>query len=227
MTTTEVITISEPPCGRESSPWSLPTCDEYTLNSAFIDAATAGDRSAANLLLERYEATESRYEKNRIAGALLHRVDDDSRLWRSLESDAANAVRFQSSEENPELKAWCSQRGFDPYDYLGVAFDALIVSRRDARSRPLLLKALDSGDTNLMCLAISGFAIQRDESALPAIDAALARLKTEPEDVAMCLAWFGTDAADQIALPYLPEKLRDDYRKERERSGDPAGTPAR
>ena len=223
-TTTEIVTISEPPCGEESSPWQLPTCREYDLNSALIDTATRGDRSAANLLLARYETTESRYERNRIAGALLHHIDDDSTLWRSLESDAANAVRFRS-EDSPELQEWCSQQGFDPGDYLGVAFDALSVASTDARSRPLLLKALDSGDASLVCVAVSGFASQRDETALPAIQTAMAGSE-KVQDCAIYLAWFGTDAADQIAFQYLPEKDRDEYREERERPRDSAGTPA-
>ncbi len=203
------------PCddGQPESEWDSPSCADYELDTLLIDALDRNDPSARDLLRQRFETTFTYFERHRIAAALLNRVDDDSRYWRELERHAAIVVRFPEVEGpvdwTPAFVAWCAERILDPEDYWYMAFGAFSVASDDPRSRPLLLRALETDNVGLVMTSICGFARQRDTSALPAIEAVLKR--KDVEELVLSLSAFLHPAADEIAMKYLDEDQRAIY----------------
>lgn len=107
---------------------------------------------------------------------------------------------------------YCDEKNLPP-DYESVMFDALFAVEDDARSRSMLIGILEkSSDFTLLGCAVAGLARQHDESALSAIAEALKR-SAESHDLAFALAFYGSAAADEIALKYIPENERDEYRQ--------------
>jgi hypothetical protein len=60
-----------------------------------------------------------------------------------------------------------------------------------------------------------GLALQRDESALPAIEAVLKRKHEEDSSLVIALSAFMSTAADEIAMKYLDESDREYYGEQR------------
>jgi hypothetical protein len=224
---TETIVLDELPCGREvTSIWDWPTCDDYQLDTSLETAAKQRDHSAIDLLEKRYETADTLREKRRIASMLLNRVPDDSKYWKPLFALAEDCLRFAGDDEeaHARLKAFADERGIDPNEYETAAEDAFLIIAYDIRSRPLLLRALDSDVPILQAYAIVGFAAQRDESMLERIESVIAKATKERDFMAAALMDYRSEAADKIALKYLPEDQRADYVEARQRLDDPAQT---
>lgn len=195
----EEITLS---CTMVSSPcsdfaetiWDRPSCADYELDTALIDALARGDGSAADALRRRFESAFTHEQRHRIAAALLRRVADDSRYWKELFTWASDALKPASEED----------------EHHHAAAKALALIASDARSRALLHRALDSEDAYIVYLAITGLADQQQHGALPAIERALTRL--DDRTIVPALARFRTAAADAIAWKWLdPEDDRELY----------------
>lgn len=213
----DVFPVAGPPCGHgPDTEWGEPACEDYELDTSLIESAGRGDRSAIDLLERRYRSTATFAERHRIGAALLGRVADDSAIWNELSLHAGNAVRFVSSgsELNPELVAWCEERGCDPYAYSSMAEEALIDIADVPRARPLLLRAMKTNDPQLTPIGIYGLCGQRDESLLPAIDEALSK-SPDASSLAMALAAFRSEAADRIAAKYISEDDREEYEEQK------------
>jgi len=195
------------PCVSEGpvQPYGDPLCDDYDFDSLLIEAAGRHDASAIGLLQQRFETTTVHAERHRIAGALLGRVKNDGRYWMELEEQASIAVRFPRHEEEttPAFQEWAAQRGVDPDDAWFVAYDALRTAGKDRRSRPLLLAALATDDGLLVGEAILALASLGDESALPAIEAALGRIPKDASWAAVGLVFLRSDEAHRIAMRFL------------------------
>ena len=198
------ITIS---CGRpceEERPatrWNLPTCADYELDLSLIEAMKTGDRSARDLLMKRYAHADTWYERHHLGGAVLNHVPNDRAIWSELSEYAALAVRFASSfgpELQPEFVQWCAEREVDPFNYLGMTFDAFTAVSTDPRARPLLLKALTTEESGLVYAAICALGTLRDESSLPIIEEELQK-RPEFADALQC---FNSERADALAKKY-------------------------
>ena len=202
------------PCADEpESEWDRPSCDEYEMNDALIEALGRGDRSALALLQRHHDITRTYDERHRIAAALLRHVSDDSRYWNELATHAENAVRFAQVDEKytDEFTEWCARRGWDADIYRDKALAALTLASNDRRSRPLLLRAMATDDVDLVSAAIAGFASQHDETMLPLIEKTLTRLSDHASRLAFDLFGYGTDAADDLARRFLDETARESY----------------
>lgn len=90
---------------------------------------------------------------------------------------------------------------------------ALAYVAPDPRARPLLLKALESDDVDLVRTAIIGFIEQRDESVLPQVAKALERFPDDAPSIAEAFAWWRSTAADELAFRYLDDEQRAEYRE--------------
>lgn len=187
------VCVKEPP----TSPWHFQSCDDSYLDTALIESAKGGDRSALQLLERRRQTAFTHVERVRIGAFLLGRIRDDSAIWNELRMDAENAVDFAGKSE--KLEAYCVEHGYDPQGYEVMSWLALGGIMGDRRSRPLLLRALASTDLSVAGNGIFGLARQHDETALPEIEAALRRF---PE-LAMYFAYFKSTAADRLAERYL------------------------
>lgn len=203
------------PCtdGRSESAFDLPECTERELNTTLIDAMERGDRSATALLQQRQKTAFTYLERHRLAGALLGRVPDDREYWNELREHTTNLIRFAyvAAEPSPEFIQWCTERDVDPDDYRGMAFNAMREAALDSRARPLFLRALITEDRVLIEEAITGFALQHDESALPAIEKSIRRFADDVESLAMLLVYFQSEAADRLAYSLLDESDRETY----------------
>lgn len=196
-----------------STPWDLPPCDEYDFNTALLESAGRGDRSAIELLRQRYATTITYAERSRIAGSLLGRLRDDSAIWNELLPHAENAVNFAGHKE--KLDAYCAEHGYDSSAHEEMSLGALTAMMTDRRARPLLLRALASGADELASIGVLGLAVQRDETALPQIETALQQFPGN----AIYLACFKSAAADRIAAKYIGNEAdRADYERVRSES---------
>ena len=212
-TITETITLA---CGipcSESEPesyWNLPSCADFHFDTALIESIQRGDASAVELGRRRQDQGLTYGQKHRLAAALL-RHGNDGAYWRELHEHARNAVRFLHTDWEPseEFASWCEARKLKPEEYSALAMDALRYVAEDSRSRPLLLEALDTREPMLIAAAITGLAGQHDESSLPAIEKALARVGEEASALAVLLVDFGSEAADQLAFRTLSETDRE------------------
>jgi len=223
---TEVVTVA---CAarhlcveRPDDEWDEASCSDYELDTALIEAAGHGDRSALALLEQRYGLAKTYRERHRIGIALLGRVADDSAIWNELTLHAENAIRFASDEPGPnkELEAWCAEHGYDADRYGDMAEDTLVSLMNEPRARPLLLRAAHSKRGFLAAIGIYGLCGQRDESLLPQIDEALSKNdealnKNDHASLASALAAFHSEAADRIARKYLDEEDLESYHEER------------
>ena len=197
-----------------ATPFEEASCSEYILNSTLIESAERGDRSAIALLGSRYENTFTYGERLRIAGTLLGRAPDDRRYWNDLAGLAGEALRFayEGKEPPPAFVEWCALRGFDPDDYHWLMIRAFEILAADPRGRRLVRDGLQSKDNNIVQSAVLAAAVGlRDESFLPAIEKVLERFPEDAEMIAMWLAWYRSDAADQLAFRFVPEERRDEY----------------
>ena len=214
--TTEELVLScfSPPCTEElpSSVWSYPACTDYELDTALIESMQRGDRSALDLARQRYASATTYAEKHRLAAELLRRLPDDGIYWNELREHAQNALRFSARGE--VFERWCEERGFPPDDYEAMANSAFALAAEDPRARPMLLEALKNEDAWIFGSAILGFAKQRDESALPAIEEAL-RKREDVGTLAGLLAAYLSDAADRIAFLFLRAEDREEYERAR------------
>jgi hypothetical protein len=193
-----------------ATPWDLPSCDEYDFNTALLESAARGDRSAVELLRQRYATTFTYAERFRIGGALLGRDRDDSAIWNELLPHAENAVNFAAHKE--KLDAYCAEHGYDSSAYEEMSLGALAAMMTDRRARPLLLRALASGADELTSIGVLGLAMQSDETALPQIDTALQQFPGN----AIYLACFKSAAADRVAAKYMRDEAdRVDYERAR------------
>lgn len=208
--TMESITFS---CGASAcspdapeTPYGMPLCAEHELNTAMIEAAERGDRSAVELLRTRYAQTFTFMERHRVGAAVLH----DSRIWQELFAHAQICVRFPD-DQAPAYLAWCEKRELPPSDYWWASYDALETISSDRRSRALLREAVASENEQLAGLAVMGLAIQRDEASLPAIDRALQRFPESAFSMTQTLVLFASPAADALARKHLDDELFAEY----------------
>lgn len=196
----EVVIRTDSPCFPQfpSTRLDPPACVDFDRDNVLIAHADGGDAAAVGLLHARFATTLSRIERHRIAAAILAHPDgEDESIWEELAAEARKALDLPDEDGDDGR-----------YDFL----DALRTAAVDRRSRPILLDALNSGDTTLASLAVEGLARQHDESSLLDIDRTLAHLERgDATSVAFCLAWFKTDAADQLAFKYLSDDERKMY----------------
>ncbi len=212
------LSCSMSPC-QEAQPqtkWELPACAEYEFDTALIEAIERGDRSAVALTTARFRNAFTYRQKHRLAEALLGQPDDAA-MWKELYEHAVNAVRFPGAEDGytEDYLRWCSIEGVPPEEYLVTAVSAFWIVSNHPRAANLLHDALEGPDFDLLKAAVLGFAVQKDESALPAIERALAR---HPEDASMLasdLQLYESEAADAIALKYMDAVSREVYLKQR------------
>ncbi|HJQ40586.1 MAG TPA: carboxypeptidase regulatory-like domain-containing protein [Thermoanaerobaculia bacterium] len=214
--TQEIVMSCGWPCDPHSSPatrWDRPACAEYDLDTSLIDAMKGGDRSARELLLERYARTDTWFERHRLAGALLRRVSNDGAIWSELFGHAKNAVRFATSavSTTPEFEQWCAKHRFPLENYWSMAYDAFIVAGEDSRAHPLLLEALRTDEFAVVYQAIYALGAQHDESSLPAIEEAIQRFPAGSSVLAQVLGNFQSERADAMAMKYLDENDREVY----------------
>lgn len=153
------------------SPWDDPLCAEVEENNALRDR---GDLAS---LRRRHLATTSISERVRLAGMLLRRVPGDDALWSEVAGYAELAVLHAGvdGQPSPSFVRWSEQRNADPSLAWRTVQFALMWAGEDPRSRPMLMKALESRDAYTVYFAIHGLASQQDEAALPAIARALQR----------------------------------------------------
>lgn len=196
--------------------WEFPACADYELDTALIEAIEQGDRSAVALATARFRTAYTYAQKHRLAGALLGQPDDTA-MWKELYAHAVNAVRFPGTEDGytEDYLRWCSKEGVPPEEYFDTAMNAFWIASSDPRARNLLHDALDGPDRDLLMGAVLGFADQKDESALPAIERALTRHPEDASMIAFILEVYESEAADAIALKYMDAATRDTYLKER------------
>lgn len=200
---------------RPDNPWQPPSCDDLSFDRALSENAEAGDESALSLLEQRFELADSYRHRYRIGIVLMahHRYTD--RVWEAVKEDAELYLRFTGDSDWAwdDIDDWCDERGIDPGSFattIETAFDAASI---DPRSRPLLLKAL--GSRQRIDQAIAALALHHDETALPDIDAALAKLGEHASSVAYWLYGFNSAAADAVAFKYLTNEMADEYRDAR------------
>jgi len=223
MSLTEVAETITVACGVPCAPnpktkWNYPDCDEYAFNDVLIRALDGGDRSAGELLAQRYATTFTIPERHRITAALSHNGQKIAGQWEELAADAANAVRLRSvpGGDDSKLIAYCREHGCEPETYYyETAMRAFEVACDDPRARPFLLEAIETDDRSLVYTAITGFAAQHDKSVLPAIEKALRRLAEIDPSLPWALFDYGTEDADQLALRYLDEANREAYVRDR------------
>lgn len=204
------------PCMEEpATEWNDPSCDDYHLDTALIEAAGRRDQSAIDLLQRRHEQTVNFRERFRIGAALLHRVPDDEAIWRELAKYAAEAVRFapDGDKHNADLDAFCDEHGYDADAYYSMTLDAFAAVLADPRSRPIMVKALAVDDLFLMQGSIFGFAMQHDESALALIEERFSKFREVPTVLYVDLAYFRSEAADRLAAKYLSDDDREEYER--------------
>ena len=206
----EVITVAcaAAPCSANDpeSEWDTPACRDYELDTALEQSLRNGDDSARSLLQSRFDNTSTISERQRIGGMLLKHVADDSRYWDELMRRAEDLVRFGADDDatRAKLDAYCKEHGLDPSGYESAMWDAFQIVSDDPRSRPLMMRLLQSADPSVVSCAIVGLARQHDEKSLPDIDTVLQRLpKDDAAMVAQALALFNSDAADAVAQKYL------------------------
>jgi len=147
----------------QTSPWYLPKCSDYDLDSALIAALDHGDLSTTKLLEQRRMRVDNYSERQRIADALLQHGNKDAALWDELYADAVNCLRFDSNgraSSNPEYIRFCEEHGYDADEYSEVAYRALSIIREDGRAHALMLQALKAGDEVIVALAVDGLAKQ-------------------------------------------------------------------
>jgi hypothetical protein len=204
---------------RDSAPESrasLPDCRDYELETSLIESLRNGDRSAAALLQQRYSVAATDMQRHAIANALLA---DDSAMWNDLAARAEDAIRFARSanrERSAAAQAFCAEHDCDADEYWSGSLDALLYAIDDPRGRGLIRRALATSDHDLIYCAIAGAAHQRDEDALPAIDATLQRLGDGAADLAQMLALYHSERADAVAMKYLGEEQCAQYQKARD-----------
>jgi hypothetical protein len=218
ITETITFTCSFKPCSDEdpASPFDEASCTDYEMNTTLIESMERGDRSATDLLRRRYAAAFTYGERHRIAGALLGRVPDDREYWSELAAYGADAIRFPyvEGEPAPEFVAWCAARALDPDQYHWMALRAFEGAAADRRGRGMVLQALESKDSALVQSALAAILEHRDESVLPAIEKALERFPEQAGWLAMWLGKLQSDAADRVALKFLPEGCVEEYREQ-------------
>jgi len=207
----ESIYVDYQPCRDEApeSPYGVPLCTDYELHSALIASAETGDTSAIAFLQGRYALADTHVERHRIAGALLRFAPNDTAIWRDVYAEAELAVRFANvgGEMQVAFEEWCEEHDLDSYRHGNVLDEALLLAAQDARSRPLLVKALTTDDRDVLFVAIAGLAEQHDLASLPAIEAAIDRFGVDDAPyAALTLAIFKSEQADAIAMKYLKDE---------------------
>lgn len=203
------IDCDDSPCASEppADAFDQPRCSDYELNDSLIKAAERGDRSALQLLEDRYATADTFSERHRIATTLLGRIPNDAEIWNELASHAEMAVRFPHAgmDPVPEYLRWCEERGFDAYEYWSMAVSALYAAGVDPRSNPLLRRALETDDSFLITAAVFGLAKQRDLDSLPFIERAIERFPDLTADLVIPLGLMRHERADALAVKYLKE----------------------
>jgi hypothetical protein len=228
----ETITLAcGSPCG-DGPPedrYDQPQCSDYELHESLLASAAIGDRSSIELLRTRYAHADTVSERYRLAGAMLGKVADDSAIWNELRDHAEIAVRFPNAGDlsTPAYREWSAAQAIeDPHSYWDMALYALGIANGDARSRPLLERALATGDSMYVYFAIEGFAEQKALDALPLIETGIDGLaEDERGDTARYLVLFHDERADALARKYFAdedeaEQYRADARAYAEREPD-------
>lgn len=191
-----------------NDPFGKPACSDMRLNDALIEASKT-DPSALQILQQRYATMETHRERRRIAGALLRKVPNDTKIWNELAAQAEIAIRFPEIDWklSPEYLQWATEQGVHPNAYREAAVDAFGVIMEDRRSHSLLVRALDTTDISLLITAVIGLGTQKDSDSLPRIEQAILRLEEEDRAfIAELLMFFDDDRADAIARKFLDEK---------------------
>ncbi len=192
--------LEEPP----GTMFDAPLCADFNLDQTALEGIARGDRSAIALTQRRFETANTYVQKHKLAAALLRRVPDDTRYWNELYEHARKLVVAAPDREQQD-------------DYW-TSVDALRAIQADVRSRPLMLQALARTDYAIVVECITGLVQQRDPSALPAIERAIARFDDEGDRVllAQVLSPWNSPAADRVAFRFLDELDRETYLELRE-----------
>jgi HEAT repeat protein len=196
-----IVECVDTPAGK----WDKPACAEFERNSKWIKRLADGDESVIPLLREAYDATFTYEERRRIATELQGHLPNDAELWRESYTLAEHAVSGDFTPGGEEHRD----------DYARFATNALFLIAEDPRTHALMIKALASEDSDVVCAAIFGLASQKDAAQLAAIEKAIRRFPEKQAQLAFSLFAFRTTAADEIALRYIEDV--DDYLTARSR----------
>lgn len=201
------------PCSDDegSTRWERPLCTDYDFDEGLIENIERGDRSAIVLAEQRFAAATTYAQKQMLAAALLRRVRDDAPYWTELYEHAKNLVAWprKNGELTPEFIAWCEARELPPDDYRRMIESAFIFAAGDPRARTLVRQALESDDVDIVRIVIL---YQLGTDMLPAIAKAIGRFPEDARSLASELAWWHSEAADEIAFRFLDDEEREDYR---------------
>jgi HEAT repeat protein len=175
--------------------------------------------------------------KTKIADGLVRLGDKDNTYWNFLLHQATLAVDrdlpdpFRDSQGNstgrelsPEFKAWVQAHNTDAstaiysalYDLPGKVF--LLGETGDPRGIPLLRRALQSHNYQIVAWAAKGLALIQDRQSIPLIIAAVQR--APPEDkplIAESLIYFDDAQAQGAVDTYMPKDNATLARAERAR----------
>jgi hypothetical protein len=192
--------------------WDItPACSDYELDDLLIDAVGHDDPSAVALLEQRHDTVLTFGERRRIAEALLGHASDDRKYWNELYTEAQRVLLPED-----ELRAYSKRAGAAEDDYRFFVRGALWSIANDARSHQLMLRALSSNDQEVLIAAVNALGWQHDLEALDAVTKTLLRLDPEHRSrLAFHLNAFDSDAADAIAMRYLPPIDVADYQAAR------------
>lgn len=216
--------LARPQCSEAPAmPWDLPSCDDREFDSALIEQAETGDRSAVALLEHRYATASTYAERIHIGASLLGRARDDGAIWKDLGAYAEHAVEFHLDVDTSadKLKAYCAEHDCDARKYDELLWQVFEDVAGDRRARALCLRGLESNDTNFIAKAIAGLGRQHDERSLPAIEKVLARFPEDASTLASNLVVFESEAADALAMKVLNDEDRAEYEEERANLKDP------
>jgi hypothetical protein len=119
---------------------------------------------------------------------------EELKSWNELYDAAEDAVRFPRHQND-------------------VTFNAFRTAASDPRGRALALRALASGDLDLIPEAIHGLALQHDDASLALIAKTLDRFPHEAASLAFSLYAFRSEAADALAARYLSSQDLSDFRQ--------------
>jgi hypothetical protein len=172
-----------------------------------------------------------------VANALVRLGDKDNTYWDFLLQQATLAVDsdlpdpFRDSQGNstgrqlsPEFKAWAQTHNVDAstaiysalYDLPGKVL--LLGETGDPRGIPLLRRALQSHNYQIVAWAAKGLALIQDKQSIPLIIAAIQRAPPEDDPlIAESLVYFDDAQAQSAVDTYMPKDKATLARAERAR----------
>jgi HEAT repeat protein len=195
-------------------------------NADLVAVAQAGAARIALPALEQQFASATDVDRQGIvANALVRLGDKDNTYWNFLLQQATLAVDsdlpdpFHDSQGNatgrqlsPEFKAWAQVHSVDASTAIHSAlFDLpgkvlLLAETGDPRGIPLLRRALQSHNYQIVAWAAKGLALIRDKESISLIIAAVQRVPSDYTSlVAESLVYFDDAQAQSAVDSYMPK----------------------